>query len=272
LLKKGAKLIQSRYAAAVFKRLGPLFMFNYQASPHALAGKVILVTGAGDGIGKAAACCYAKHGATVILLGKTTSKLVAVYDEIVAAGWPEPAIVPLDLKGATAKHYQDMAATIKAEFGKLDGLLHNAGILGVLSPFEHLDLPTWQDIMQVNLTAAMMMSQALVPLLKLSAQGSIVFTSSGVGRKAKAYWGGYAVSKFATEGLMQLMAAEYEGSTLRVNSINPGATRTKMRSKAYPGEDQLSLPTPEQIMPLYLYLMSDDSLSVHGKSLDAQQS
>lgn len=247
-------------------------MFNYQASPHALAGKVILVTGAGDGIGKAAACCYAKHGATVILLGKTTSKLVAVYDEIVAAGWPEPAIVPLDLKGATAKHYQDMAATIKAEFGKLDGLLHNAGILGVLSPFEHLDLPTWQDIMQVNLTAAMMMSQALVPLLKLSAQGSIVFTSSGVGRKAKAYWGGYAVSKFATEGLMQLMAAEYEGSTLRVNSINPGATRTKMRSKAYPGEDQLSLPTPEQIMPLYLYLMSDDSLSVHGKSLDAQQS
>ncbi len=178
-------------------------MFNYQATPQALAGKVILVTGAGDGIGKAAALCYAKHGATVILLGKTTNKLTAVYDEIVAAGWPEPAIVPLDLKGATAKHYKDMAATIKAEFGKLDGVLHNAGLLGVLSPFEHLDLPTWQDIMQVNVTAAMLMSQALVPVLKLAPQASVVFTSSGVGRQGRAYWGGYAVSKFATEGLMQ---------------------------------------------------------------------
>lgn len=246
-------------------------MFNYQAKPQALADKVILVTGAGDGIGKAAALCYAKHGATVILLGKTTSKLTAVYDEIVAAGWPEPAIVPLDLKGATAKHYQDMASTIKAEFGKLDGVLHNAGILGVLSPFEHLDLPTWQDILQVNVTAAMLMSQALIPVLKLAPQSSVVFTSSGVGRQARAYWGGYAVSKFATEGLMQLMAVEYEGTTLRVNAINPGATRTKMRSKAYPGEDQLTLPTAEQIMPLYLYLMSDDSKAVNGQSLDAQQ-
>lgn len=245
-------------------------MFNYQAKPQALAGKVILVTGAGDGIGKEAALQYASYGATVILLGKTTSKLTAVYDQIVAAGQPEPAIIPLDLIGATAKHYRDMAATIKAEFGKLDGVLHNAGMLGVLSPFEHIDLETWQDIMQVNVTAAMLMSQALIPVLKLSPAASIVFTSSGVGRKAKAYWGGYAVSKFATEGLMQLMAAEFEGSSIRVNAINPGATRTKMRSRAYPGEDQLSLPTAAQIMPLYLYLMSDDSKAEQGQSLNAQ--
>ncbi|MFC4656723.1 YciK family oxidoreductase [Rheinheimera marina] len=246
-------------------------MFVYQAAPNALAGKVILVTGAGDGIGKAAAKTYAAFGATVILLGKTTKKLEAVYDEIVAAGHPEPAIVPLDLKGATAKHYKDMAATITAEFGKLDGVLHNAGILGVLSPFEHIDLETWNDIMQVNLTSAMLLSQALIPVLKKAPHASIVFTSSGVGRQGRAYWGPYAVSKFATEGLMQLMADEYEGSVIRVNAINPGATRTKMRNRAYPGEDQLSLPTADSIMPVYLYLMSDDSLSVNGQSLDAQQ-
>ncbi|WP_419569704.1 YciK family oxidoreductase [Rheinheimera sp.] len=246
-------------------------MFVYQAAPNALAGKVILVTGAGDGIGKAAAKTYAAFGATVILLGKTTKKLEAVYDEIVAAGYPEPAIVPLDLKGATAKHYKDMAATITAEFGKLDGVLHNAGILGVLSPFEHIDLETWNDIMQVNLTSAMLLSQALIPVLKKAPHASVVFTSSGVGRKGRAYWGPYAVSKFATEGLMQLMADEYEGSVIRVNAINPGATRTKMRNRAYPGEDQLSLPTADSIMPVYLYLMSDDSLSVNGQSLDAQQ-
>lgn len=245
-------------------------MQNYQAAADALKNKVILVTGAGDGIGKVAALTYARHGATVILLGKTVSKLTAVYDEIVAAGGAEPAIVPLDLKGATAKHYRDMATTIEAEFGRLDGVLHNAGILGVLTPFEHIDLPTWNDIMQVNVTAAMLMTQALLPVLKRADSASVVFTSSGVGRKGRAFWGPYAVSKFATEGLMQIMADELENSTIRVNCINPGATRTAMRSKAYPGEDANLLKTPADLMWLYLYLMSDDSKTVNGQSLDAQ--
>jgi len=245
-------------------------MQSYHAAQNALKDKVILVTGAGDGIGKEAALCYAKHGATVILLGKTVNKLTAVYDAIVEAGGNEPAIIPLDLKGATAKHYQDMAATIQAEFGKLDGLLHNAGILGVLSPFEHIDLPTWQDIMQVNVTAPMLMTQALLPVLRLSPHASIVFTSSGVGRKGRAFWGPYAVSKFATEGLMQIIADEYSNSSIRVNCINPGATRTKMRSRAYPGEDAMALKTPADLMWLYLYLMSDDSINTNGESLDAQ--
>jgi NAD(P)-dependent dehydrogenase (short-subunit alcohol dehydrogenase family) len=245
-------------------------MQNYQATTDALRGKVILVTGAGDGIGKEAALTYARYGATVILLGKTVSKLNSVYDAIVAAGGEEPAIIPLDLKGATASHYRDMATTIQAEFGKLDGVLHNAGILGVLSPFEHIDLPTWQDIMQVNVTAPMLMTQALMPILKLAQHASVVFTSSGVGRKGRAFWGPYAVSKFATEGLMQTIADEYDNSTIRVNCINPGATRTKMRSRAYPGEDANSLKTPADLMWLYLYLMSDDSRDVTGQSLDAQ--
>ena len=245
-------------------------MQSYRATQDALKDKVILVTGAGDGIGKEAALCYASHGATVILLGKTVSKLTAVYDEIVATGGNEPAIIPLDLKGATAKHYRDMAATIQAEFGKLDGVLHNAGILGVLSPFEHIDLPTWQDIMQVNVTAPMLMTQALLPILRLSTHASVIFTSSGVGRKGRAFWGPYAVSKFATEGLMQIIADEYSNSAIRVNCINPGATRTKMRSKAYPGEDAMALKTPADLMWLYLYLMSDDSIEINGQSLDAQ--
>lgn len=243
---------------------------HYTAPAGALKNKVILVTGAGDGIGKVAAITYASYGASVILLGKTTAKLTAVYDEIVAAGYPEPAIVPLDLKGATKKHYQDMAVTIQAEFGRLDGVLHNAGLLGVLTPFEHIDLPTWQDIMQINVTAPMLMTQALLPLLKQAANASVVFTSSGVGRKGRAFWGPYAVSKFATEGLMQTVADEYDNTTVRFNCINPGATRTSMRAKAYPGEDPKTLKTPAELMWVYLYLMSDDSTTVTGQSLDAQ--
>lgn len=253
-----------------FAANGYLSMKNYQASADALQNKVILVTGAGDGIGRQAALTYAAHGATVILLGKTVSKLTAVYDEIIANGNAEPAIVPLDLKGATAKHYRDMAATIQAEFGRLDGVLHNAGMLGVLSPFEHIDLDTWQDIMQVNVTAPMLMTQALLPLMRLSKNASVVFTSSGVGRKGRAFWGPYAVSKFATEGLMQIIADEYDNSSIRVNCINPGATHTKMRSRAYPAENASLLKKPTDLMWLYLYLMSDDSVHENGQSLDAQ--
>ncbi len=245
-------------------------MHNYPITDSTLAGKIILVTGAGDGIGREAALTYARAGATVILLGRTVSKLEAVYDEIIAAGHPEPAIVPLDLKGATKTHYQGLSATIVDQFGKLDGLLHNAGLLGVLSPFEHIDHDSWNDVMQVNVTAQFMLTQALLPALKKSDSASIVFTSSGVGRKGRAFWGPYAVSKFATEGLAQVMADEYEGSTIRVNVINPGATRTSMRGRAYPGEDAQKLKTPADHMPLYVYLMSDDSRTLNGESLDAQ--
>lgn len=245
-------------------------MQDFQAKPHELAGKTILITGAGDGIGRQAALSFAKHGATVILLGKTVKKLEAVYDEILAAGGSEPAIVPLDLNGATKQNYIDMASTIAAEFGKLDGLLHNAGILGVLTPFTHIDLETWQKILQVNLTSSMLMTQALLPVMAKAENASLVFTSSGVGRKGKAYWGAYSVSKFATEGMMQLIADEYDTSNIRTNCINPGATRTKMRNAAYPGENQLDLQTPAQIMPTYLYLMSDASIGINGQSLNAQ--
>lgn len=245
-------------------------MHTQPITATSLAGKIILVTGAGDGIGKQAALTFAKAGATVILLGRTVKKLEAVYDQIVASGAPQPAIVPLDMKGATKSHYQAMCSTIIEQFGRLDGLLQNASILGVLSPFEHIDESSWNDIMQVNVTAQFLMTQALMPALKRAEQASIVFTSSAVGRQGRAFWGPYAISKFATEGLAQVMADEYHGSTIRINVINPGATRTTMRSKAYPAEDSSKLKTPADIMPLYVYLMSDDSIAVTGQSLNAQ--
>lgn len=245
-------------------------MLDYQAGKDLLINKTILVTGAGDGIGKAAAIEFAKFGATVILLGKTVKKLESVYDIIVNAGYPTPAIVPLDLKGATEQHYKDMADTIAEQFGHLDGLLHNASQLGALGPFEHIDLTSLEDIMKVNVTAQVLLTKALLPIMRKAPSGSIIFTSSGVGRQGKAYWGPYAFSKFATEGMMQVLAHECDGTSIRVNSINPGATRTEMRAKAYPGEDPMSLKAAEDIMPTYLFLMGEDSVNTNGAQLNAQ--
>jgi NAD(P)-dependent dehydrogenase (short-subunit alcohol dehydrogenase family) len=245
-------------------------MNNYQAPADLLANKVILVTGAGDGIGKQAALSFAQHGATVILLGRTVKKLEQVYDLIIANGDPEPAIVPLDLLGATPKHYIDMTATIMDQFGRLDGILHNASMLGHLSTFAHIPPEEWQKVMQVNVNSLVYMTQALLPALQSSAKASVIFTSSSVGRKGRAFWGTYAVSKFATEGLMQVLADEYKNSEIRFNCINPGATRTPMRASAFPAENPNTLKTPADIMPLYLYLMGDDSSAVNGQSLDCQ--
>lgn len=244
---------------------------RYQAPESLLADKIILVTGAGDGIGRAAARTFAAHGATVILVGKTISKLEAVYDEIEQAGYPQPAIYPIHLGGATMKDFLDLAETLEQNFGRLDGLLHNASILGDRKSIAQTSSEGWNEVMQVNVNAAFMLTQALLPLLEKSEAGSIVFTSSSVGRKGRAYWGPYAVSKFATEGLMQTLADELANtSQIRVNSLNPGATNTPMRRAAYPAEDPQSNPAAEAIMPLYLYLMGTDSEGVTGRAFDAQ--
>ena len=245
-------------------------MFDFKFDANALANKVILVTGAGDGIGKQAALTYATLGATVILLGKTTQKLEAVYDAIVEQGSPEPAIIPLDLKGATKQNYLDMVSTIKDQFGQLDGALLNAAMLGELSPFAQIHEQIWNDVMQVNVNSQYLLSQALLPLLQTTPDSSLIFTSSGVGNKGKAYWGAYSVSKFAIEGMMQVIADEYDTTSVRTNAINPGATNTKMRSVAYPGEDSKTVAYPADIMPAYVYLMCNDSIDVNGKVINAQ--
>ena len=243
---------------------------EYSISKNALHNRIILITGAGDGIGKEAALQCAAHGATVILLGRTVAKLEAVYDEIEAQGYPQAAIIPLDLKGATKQHYIDMAETIETQFGRLDGLLHNAGLLGTLSPLDQINESVFDDVMQVNVKAQLLMTQALLPLIKKSQQGRIVFTSSTVGHIGRAFWGSYAISKFATEGMMQVLSDELSNTQICVNAINPGGTRTKMRASAFPAEDTTLLKTPAEIIPLYLYLLSPDCQDVRGQCIDAQ--
>ncbi|MBQ0760562.1 MAG: YciK family oxidoreductase [Zhongshania sp.] len=244
---------------------------DFIAEPQCLLGKIILVTGAGDGIGRAAALSYAQHGATVILLGRTVDKLEAVYDEIEAAGYPQAAIYPVHLRGAAMKDYEELANTIEREFGHLDGVLHNAGVLGQRRTLAQTTVDSWDEVLHVNLTAPFMMTQALLPMLAAAENASIILTSSSVGRKGRAFWGAYAVSKFGTEGMMQILADEEFGlNNTRVNSINPGATQTVMRRTAYPGENPQDNPLPDVIMPLYLYLMSDASAAVNGQQFDAQ--
>ncbi|MGR5176991.1 YciK family oxidoreductase [Vibrio parahaemolyticus] len=243
---------------------------EYSTAPEALQGKVILVTGAGAGIGRQAALSYAEHGATVILLGRNVKNLELIYDEIESKGYPLPAIIPLDLKGATKQNYVDMAETIEGQFGRLDGILHNAGVLGTLSPFDQIDEETFDDVMQINVKAEFLMTQALLPALKKSDAGRVIFTSSTVGHAGRAFWGTYAMSKFAVEGMMQILADELSDTAIRVNAINPGATRTRMREKAYPGEDANSLKTPKDIIPLYLHLMDPSVTEVNGQCIDAQ--
>jgi NAD(P)-dependent dehydrogenase (short-subunit alcohol dehydrogenase family) len=244
---------------------------EYQAIPDLLKDKTILVTGAGDGIGRAAALSYAAHGATVVLLGRTESKLEQVYDEIEAEGGPKPGLVALDLATATEDNINHLANGLAEEFSHLDGLLHNASVLGERRPIESAGYAAWLEVMQVNVNAQFLLTRALLPLLQAASSASIILTSSGVGRNGRAYWGAYAVSKFATEGFMQVLAGELENtSKVRVNSLNPGATNTAMRRTAYPGELPSDNPAPEDIMATYLYLMGDDSIGITGQPLNAQ--
>jgi NAD(P)-dependent dehydrogenase (short-subunit alcohol dehydrogenase family) len=244
---------------------------QYQAPANLLQNRVVLVTGAGDGIGHAAALSYARLGATVVLLGRTVEKLERVYDTIEAEGGPQPAIVPLNLESASTLEYQQIAETIENEFGRLDGLLLNAAILGDMRPLEYYPTDVFTKVMNVNVNAQFMLLRTLMPLLRQSDQGSIIFTTSSVGRKGRANWGAYAISKFAVEGMMQTLADELQNtSNIKVNCINPGATRTPMRANAYPAENPDNVTRPEQIMNLYNYLMGPDSSGVTGQSLDAQ--
>jgi len=244
---------------------------DYAPRGDLLSRKTIVVTGAGDGIGRAAALRYAQYGATVILLGRTLSKLEAVYNEIEAAGGPQPSIIELDLATAAEANYQTLASGLAAEFPHLDGLLHNASILGDRRPIESASYASWQEVMRVNVNAQFLLTRYLLPQLQAAPAASIVFTSSGVGRTGRAYWGAYAVSKFATEGFMQVLADELKNtSKVRVNSLNPGATNTSMRRTAYPAETPTDNPAPQDIMAAYLFLMGDDSAGVTGKAFNAQ--
>ncbi|HZO24337.1 MAG TPA: YciK family oxidoreductase [Steroidobacteraceae bacterium] len=245
---------------------------EYEPAADELSGRIIAITGASSGIGRAVAMDCAAHGASVILIGRNAGKLEAVHSQIEARGAPEPTIALLDLEKALAADYDQLASAVVERFGRLDGLLHNAGILGTLSPIEHHDVPTWCRVLHVNVTAAFALTQVLLPALRRSPDASILFTSSSVGRHGRAYWGAYAVSKFATEGLVQVLAAELENtSSVRVNAVNPGKARTMMRRQAYPAEDLNSLPPPETLTGPYIALLGPGSRGVTGMSFDCQR-
>jgi len=237
----------------------------------ALRDRVIVVTGAGGAIGAALARACAAHGARVVLCGRSVRKLEAVYDSIVAAGGPRPAIAPLDFEQADATHYDALATAVGTEFGRIDGLAHVAALLGDRSPIQHYDVPTWLKVMHVNVNAPFILTRTLLPLLERSADASIVFTTSGVSVRGSAYWGAYAASKFAVEGLMQVLADELDTDRrIRVNSVNPGKVRSSMRAQAFPGEDAGLLPAPEAVLSPFLYLLGADSRDVTGRRFSAQ--
>ena len=244
---------------------------DYVYPDDLLRGRVILITGATAGIGRALAVHAAEHGAQVILHGRDVKKLEELYDEIEALdGAPRPSIAVMDLATADDNAYRTLAESLTEEFGRLDGLVNNASMLGERFSIEQYDAGMWQQVMHVNVTAAFALTQVCLPLLHQSDDASIIFTSSGVGRQGKPFWGAYAVSKFATEGLSQVLASEQEHGNLRVNCINPGPVRTEMRRAAYPAEDRDVLKGPAEILPTYMYLLGPDGKGVTGKSLDAQ--
>ena len=244
---------------------------SYRYSDDLLRDRIILITGASDGIGKALALRAASLGARIILHGRNVGKLEEVYDEVEAIdGSPRPSIAVIDLASANSESYTSLASSIEQEFGRLDGLVLNASILGERFAIEQYDAVLWQRVMHVNVTSAFAMTQVLLPLLHESDDPSVIFTSSGVGRVGKAFWGAYAVSKFATEGLSQVLADENRQRNLRSNCINPGATRTGMRLAAYPAEDREKLKRPEDILAPYIFLLGPDSKGVTGQSIDAQ--
>ena len=241
----------------------------YKPRIDLLEGRVILVTGANRGIGRAVARDLTRHGATVVLHGRDEKALDALYRELSELG-PEPAIAALDLEHAQGKDYHGLTSRLESRFGKLDGLLHNASILGDRSPIEHYDIGLWQRVMHINFNAAFILTRCLLPLMRRSEDASVVFTTSGVGNQGRAYWGAYCCSKFATEGLTQTLADELENTSIRVNCVDPGAVRTAMRQAAYPAEDPRTLPTPESLTGTYLYLLGPESRQVNGERLRAQ--
>lgn len=244
---------------------------DYHPSRELLKDRVILITGAGDGIGKATAHLFARHGATIILTGRTSHKLEAVYDEILAEGLPEPAIFPLDLSTATHEQILGLAGGIAQEFGRLDGLLNNAAELGALSPVDHYPVELMQRIISVNLQAPFMITQACLPLLRQADDAAILFSSTDNYEKSGAYWGAYAMSKQGLDAFMLLLADELENNTpIRVNAIDPGPVRTRLRQLAYPAEDISTLPLPEEVASTYLYLMGPDSAHLRGQLVKAQ--
>ena len=244
---------------------------TYNAPKNLLQDKVILVSGGGSGIGREAGLTFASFGAEVILLGRDSANLEDSYNLYEKNNLKNPVLQPIDLETAQEEDFKKISEEVFKEFGKLDGLLNNASILGTKTSIQNYDFKEWRRVSKINFESSLLLTRSLLPVLQIPDNSSILFTSSGVGKKGKAYWGAYAISKFTTEGLVQILSEELEKTSgIRVNAINPGAIRTKMRAQAYPAEDPKTLKSPKEIMNAYLFLMGKDSLEIKGKSIEAQ--
>ena len=241
---------------------------TYNPPKDFLAGRVILVTGATRGIGRSISNSLILHGATVVIHGRNTDALNSLSDEHKDLEL-KPKVEILDLENTNEKAYQILSERLLSEYGRLDGLLHNASILGSRVAIGSYASDEWQKVIQVNLNSAFMLTKSLLPLLRCSSDASMVFTTSGVGNHGKANWGAYCVSKFGIEGLAQTLADELKDTKIRVNYIDPGATRTDMRHAAYPDEDPETLPLPESLLGSYLYLLGPESKGINSKRIIA---
>ena len=245
----------------------PKPLVAYQPSADLLNQRVVLLTGAASGIGREVARTLAAYGAQMVLLDRAVRALETLDDEIRAHGLLAPALYPLNLEAAGYQDYEQLVGSITATFGRLDGLIHNAAAIGDLSPLRTYDPTTWARVFQTNLHAPFMLTQTCPPLLEAAPDASIIFTSDLTGRKARAYWGAYAASKFALEGMMQILADECANRSLRVNSLDPGPARTALRASAFPAEDPLQIPLPQTVVSAYLYLVGPDGADCHGHAL-----
>lgn len=244
---------------------------DFKPTADLLNEKTVLVTGAGSGFGRALSVECARAGATVILCGRSLAKLERVYDEIEKLEGPRPAIAVLDLASAAAPEYDGLARIVESEFGRLDGLVHSAALLGERTPLEQYDVPTWCRVMHVNLTAPVILTQVLLPSLRHSADASVLFVSSSVARTPRPFWGAYGISKSGLDAVCSTWAQELEKeSNIRFNSVNPGRMRTAMRAAAYPAEDPNTLPTPQSVTAPFLYLLSAQARGVDGGYFNAQ--
>ena len=246
-------------------------MNDYQPAPDLLRGRIVLVTGVADTIGRSVATACARHGATVILSDLKQADLEPTYDALEAEGCPQPAILPLDLEQAKEADFVAAADTLGAEFGRLDGLVHCAAYAPFLSRIDDYDPTEWERVLRINLTAPFLLTQACLPLLRAAADASVVFTADRVGRRGLAYWGAFAAAKFGIEGLMQTLADELrDSSPIRVNSLDPGIVQSGLRTRLYPGEDPARWPPAQSVTASYLYLLGPDSRRVSGQALAAE--
>jgi NAD(P)-dependent dehydrogenase (short-subunit alcohol dehydrogenase family) len=236
-----------------------------------LRERVVVVTGASGGLGRVLALACAQAGATVVLHGRIVRKLEAVYDEILAAGGPEPIILPLDFAAAKAEDFSNVANALQAQTGRVDAIVHTAVMLGSLGPIEHQAFDAWLATLRVDLLAPFGLTRALLPLLRAAPDASVVFTLDTRGQEPKAYWGGYAVAKAGLSALLAILADEWESSVnLRVNGVVPGPIRSPLRAQTHPGDDLAKLPPAESLVPLYLYLLARQPKQESGGIIDGQ--